>query len=140
MYNPDPLLAEGLGKDIVVQKPFQVVNAQKPSEDRQLFPTRTIVNYFNFTESLVQALRTEYNLSNDNISSSSGKDLKVSISNIEGFISGVSMHYIVLAEVEYGNQSVEYFEADDKLLDTIFKKIVTDIVNNKNINNYLNQQ
>jgi hypothetical protein len=139
-YNPDPLLAEGLGEGIVVKQPFKVVNALKPTADRRLFPTQKVVNYYNFTESLVQALRAEYKLEEASNTASSDKQLKISISNIEGFISGVSMRYIVLTEVEYGNQSVEYFEADDNLLDTVFKKIVTDIMNNKNINNYLNQE
>lgn len=139
-YNPDPSIAQGLVEGIVIQQPFTITNSQTSSESHKLHFGQAIVNYREFTESLVQALNQAYGLSADAASRQSDKNLQVSVTDIESIISGLGPKFIVSAEVASGEQLIEYFDvygSDD--LDDAFKELVTAILQNEKIIAYLNE-
>ena len=58
-YSPAPTMAAGVAKNIKFSKPVAVVNAQDSQEEHILGFQGIVVNYHEFTQSVVDALKAE---------------------------------------------------------------------------------
>lgn len=152
-YNPDPKIATGLVKGINVTNAVKITNSQPSSEDHLLEFRGIVVNYNAFTQSLVEALKMEYERNNVIVSDSTERELQVAVTKIEMYMGTANFRTNIFAEVKYGNGSKEKFDVTrasygsplmvnhfpTKPLNTAFKDLVADIINNKNIQNYINK-
>ncbi len=153
MYNPNPRIARGVITEISVANGVKISNAQPSSEEHLLVIRGIKVNYNTFTQSLVEALKLEYQRNNVKVSDSNQKELQVSITKIELYPAVATFRAKIFAEVKYGNGSIEKFYNtratygslftvtffSKKPLNAAFKDLVVDIINNENIQAYLNE-
>lgn len=149
-YNPDPKIATGSVKEINVTNSVKISNFQPSSEEHTLNFRGIIVDYNAFTQSVVEALRMEYERNNVIVSDSSEKELQVMVTQI-GMDLAFNFRACIFAEVQYGNGSVEFFDITrasygspfmvnnfpTKPLNAAFKDLVVEIINNKNIQDYI---
>lgn len=151
-YNPDPKIATGSVKGINVTNSVKISNFQPSSEEHPLNFRGIIVNYNAFTQSLVEALRVEYERNNVIVTDSTDRELQVMVTKI-GMDQAFNFRAYIFAEVKYGDGSVEFFDITrasyaspfmvnnfpTKPLNAAFKDLVVEIINNKNIQDYINK-
>lgn len=151
-YNPDPKIAIGSVKGITVTNAVKISNSQPSSEEHPLDFRGIVVDYNAFTESLVEALTMEYERNSVIVSNSTEKELQVMVTKI-GMDQTFNFRAYIFAEVKYGNESVEFFDITrasygspfmvnnfpTKPLNAAFKDLVVEIINNKNIQDYINK-
>ena len=152
-YNPDPKIAIGLVEGINVTNAIKINNLQPSSKEHLLNFRGIIVNYKTFTQALVTALEMEYKRNNVIVNDSTERELKVAVTKIEMSQGGMGFRAYIFAEVKFGNKSIEKFDVTrasygsplminhfpTKPLDAAFKELVTEIINNKNIQDYINK-
>jgi hypothetical protein len=150
-YAPSPVIAKGEPKDLNIETPFSIINSQLNSEDLPLEFRGIIVNYNEFTQSLVEALKSEYESNNVKVHDSAEKELRVSITKIYMARSAFYFSADIVAEVSHANGAIQVFETHrssygsqfmvdsfpTKPLDVAFKDLVSEIIENKNILKYL---
>jgi hypothetical protein len=152
-YNPDPKIAIGSVKGINVTNAVKISNSQPSSEEHLLEFRGIVVDYKAFTQSLVEALKMEYERNNVIVSDSAERELQVAVTKIEMYMGSANFRATIFAEVKYGNGSIEKFDASrasyasgfmvtnfpTKPLNAAFKDLVAEIINNKNIQMYINK-
>jgi len=152
-YTPEPSLAEGAVEKVTITNPIKITNSQPSTEEHPLGFRGIIVNYNTFTQSLVDALKMEYKRNKGTVSDSAEKELKVKITNVDMERGTLNFRAYVHAEVTYGDGKTEKFEATDasygsplmvnhfptKPLESTFRQLVIQIIQNQNIQNYINK-
>lgn len=136
-----------------ISNPVKISNAQPSTREQPLDFRGIIVNYKEFTQSMVEALTLEYKKNNVTVNDSSEKELHVKVTEIDMYMAGFTYRANISVEIKYGNGSTESFEATrgsygsplminhfpTKPLDAAFKDIVTKIIHNKKIQDYINR-
>lgn len=152
-YNPDPIIATGLAKGINVTNAVKIINSQSSTKEHSLDFRGIIVNYNEFTQSLVEALKIEYERNNVIISDSTERELQVAVTKIEMYRGSMTFRANIFAEVKYGNRAIEKLDVTrasygsplmvnhfpTKPLNAAFKELVKKIIINKNIQDYINK-
>lgn len=152
-FKPNPKIARGLITGISVTNGVKISNSQLSSEEHLLEFRGVVVNYNTFTQSLVEALKMEYERNNVKVNDSNERELQVAVTKIEMYPGNVNFRAKISAEVKYGNGSIEKFNISratfgsllmvaffpTKPLNKAFKDLVAEIINNKNIQDYINK-
>ena len=151
-YNPDPKIAIGSVDIINVANTVKITNFQPSSKEHPLYFRGIAVDYNAFTQSLVEALKMEYERNNVMVSGSAERELQVMVTNI-GMDQGFNFRALISAEVKCGEEFVEFFDVSrasyaslfminhfpTKPLNAAFKDLVVEIINNKNIQGFINK-
>lgn len=150
LYNPDPLTAKGVTKDISFSNTVSIINDQS-STQRHLLDFRGIeVNYNEFTQSLVDALCLELKRHGVALNESAEKKLYLKVTEVEMFLS-MTYRADIKAIVRTGDGNEKIFRASrasygspfmvstfpTKPLDAAFKDLVKDILTHPVITTYL---
>lgn len=152
-YNPDPKIATGSVEGINITNTIKISNSQPSTIERTIKFRGIIVNYNTFTQSLVEALKMEYERNKVKVNNSADKELQVIVIDVSMYRGAWNYSGVITAEVKYGNGSIERFSAKrssyasgfnigsfpTKPLDSAFKDLVANIIKNENILNYINQ-
>lgn len=152
-YKPDAEIATGMVEGVSFSAPLAIINNQPSNEQHTLQFRGIIVNYHEFTQSLVDGLKAEVLRSGGIIDDSSGKELHVSITRISMNKGAFNFQARILAEVAFGADGLEHFNVSrasygslfmtqnfpTKPLNAAFKDLVADILQNQKIQSYLNE-
>ena len=151
-YNPNPAMAKGVVKNVTFSRDIALINNQPSTEDHYILFRETIVNYNKFTQSIVDALTIELERNGLLVNESSEKKLYVKVTNVDFKLASSRYRGVIYAEVRTGNNQVEFFDTHrasyaspfnldmfpTKPLDSAFKDIVREILENKQLNEYIN--
>lgn len=151
-YSPDPALADGVVDGIDIKTQLRLTNAQPSTQEHNLGFRGIIINYHTFTQSLVDAVKMEYQRNKVSVNDSAEKELKIKVTQVTMGHGGFNFRAYIYAEVEFGDNTVEKFQATDasygsplmvnhfptKPLDSAFKYLVGKIIYSTKIKDYLN--
>lgn len=152
-YNPDPQIANGVLTVVNVKNAIKISNTQPSTEEHELEFRGIIVNYNQFTQSLVEALKMELERNAVTISETAGKELKVAVTKIEMYTTSFNFRAEIFAEVKLGSGDIEKFNVTrasygsplmmsqfpTRPLDVAFKDLVSEVINNGKVQKYLNE-
>ncbi len=137
---------------IDIRHPVKIINAQPSAEEIELEFKGITVDYHSFTQALADALKARFKAGMSPEKDSAVKELNVRVTKVVMFLNGMNYRAQIYAEINYGNNSTEYFKSSrasyaspfmtgtfpKKPLDAAFKDLVYEILKNKNIRDYLN--
>ena len=153
-YNPNPAKAKGIGKNLeAFSGTIEVINDQPDKTNHTMSFRKTVVNYYDCTQSVVEALRGELQQKSQVVSKNGDKRLYVKVNFIDFNISGGGFTYqgTIQAIVKTGDGTKQFFDNSRssyasgfnmtigaaKPLDAAFKDIVRDILHHEKIQTYL---
>lgn len=150
-YNPEPSIAEGVAENISSSGAVAVVNAQESREEHALEFRGMVVDYHEFTQSVVDALKAELERQGVVVRDEANKKLYVRVSNVTMMPGPAVFRGTIKATVEAAGGPTERFYATrasyasgwnvgtnpTKPLDAAFKDLVRSILANEVILGYL---
>jgi len=150
-YTPDPAIAKGVAGDISYSGPLAIVNAQDSTEEHDVGFRGITVSYQEFTQSLVDALKAEFESNGATIQDAADKKLSVSVTTVSMTPTAATYRGAIRATVETADGHREKFYATrssyasgwnvgtnpTKPFNTAFKDLVKSIVENEAISAYL---
>lgn len=151
-YNPHPSIANGVIKNITINNAVKISNDQPSKEEHKLEFRDIIVNYHDFTESLIEGLKLELIRNKVEVSEDANKELFVAITKIEMPPAKENFRAYINAEVRTGDGQKEKFIvtrasyasplnmniAAKKPLNSSFRDLIKEIMANEVILRYLN--
>jgi hypothetical protein len=151
-YTPSAEIAAGVANDVVFTNQLKITNDQPSTDTHELHFRGVIVNYNEFTQSLVDSLKAEVTGSKGAISDTAGKELRVSVTRVTMVRGGFNYRARIFAEVRYGADGIEHFNVTRasygspfmvsnfpvKPLDAAFRNLVSEIIHNQIIQDYIN--
>ena len=151
-YNPDPALAQGVVEHVSFSSDVTIINDQPATDDHLIRFKEAVVNYNEFTQSLVDALRMELERNGIQVKDSSEKKLYVKVTKVDMQLRQPNFRAYIDAEVKTGEDHIEFFEVTrasyaspfnldtgaTRPLDSAFKDIVREIMENTQIQEYIN--
>ena len=152
-YRPDPKFATGVVESINISNAVKLTNSQPSTFVHSLNFEGIEVDYNSFTQSLVDALKIEYERNNVLVTDIAEKELSVSVTGVSISFGYANFRSHIIAEVKYGDDVIEKFETSratvgsllmvktspTKPLNVAFRDLVEKIIMNKKIQNYINQ-
>lgn len=140
-------------RKIYITNPVKIVNSQSSAEERPLDFRGIIVNYKEFTQSLVEAIKLEYEKNNVTVSDSAEKVLNIKVTDVDMRFGAFNYRGTINAQIKGSDNLFQLFEASrasygsgfmvsnypTKPLDSAFKDIVVKIVYDEKIQDYINK-
>ncbi len=150
-YTPKASLAEGLVRKVSCPSAVAVVNGQSDSVEHQLEFGRYAVQYQEFTQAVVDALKGEFERNGVTVQEGAAKTLRVTVTNITMMPSGMTYRATIEATVETGDGKGARFQPSRgsyasgfnltfspmKPMDASFRDLVAAIPENDVIKEYL---
>jgi len=151
-YTPDAAIAKGVGKNLeAFPGSVAIENAQESRLEQHLGFLNTVVNYHDFTQSVVDALKNELQAKGTTVAPDANKKLSVQVVEVSYFQEAVTYRAVIKANVQTGAGDIHRFEssrasyasganmtfAAKKPLDAAFKDLVSNILKDTSIQAYL---
>jgi len=162
-YNPEPVIANRVVREFKSSKVISVGNIQKDKTDHDLKYEGLIINYNEFTERVVNGLKSELSRMGVRITENeANKELKIQVNAIairqsgyEGHISRIVISGLLQAKIELGNGekvNLEIVRASGyggpfsskssrtkNVINACYKGLIKEIFEHKKIITYLNE-
>ena len=150
-YAPDPSSAKGVAGNLSFSNSVAVVNAQDSRELHSLDFRGIVVDYHEFTQSIVDALKAELGRNGVSVQDEASKTLRVAVRQVTMMPGPATYRGTIVAKVETGDGHAENFHATrasyasgwnvgtspTKPLDAAFRDLINDILANKVFQDYL---
>lgn len=151
-YAPSADIALGAANGVAINNPVKITNDQPSTYNQDLHFRGIVVNYNEFTQSLVDGLKGEVIRNKGSVSDNADKELRVSVTKVMMKVKDFNYRARILAEVRFGDDGIEQFSVSRasygspfmvsnfpvKPLDAAFRNLVEEIINNREIQNYIN--
>lgn len=152
-YCPKPAVAKGAAKGLVVSQPVRITNAQVSKEEHTLDFRSIIVNYQEFTQALVDAVKVELASHVAADTDTTAKMLHISVTNVEMPPPGATFSAYIHVDVKTGDGKLKRLLTNrssyaspfnmgtvpTKPLNAAFRDMVEKILHDKAILAYLNE-
>ncbi len=150
-YSPKPTIAAGVAKNIRFSKAVAVVNAQDSQEEHILGFQGIVVNYHEFTQSVVDGLKAELAAGGTPVRDDAEKLLYVTVTKVSMMPGAMTFRGTIDAMVKTGDGHTERFSATrasyasgwnvstgpTKPLDAAFKDLVKSILEKAALQEYI---
>lgn len=150
-YTPKPDLGIGVTKNLNMAQSVDVISTQMDSTQRDLNFKNIIVDYHQFSLSLVRAIKMELKRNGVTLSPNPEKKLYIQVTKIEIPTPGINFRANIEASVKTGDGQDVFFKTTrasyaspfnmntfpTKPLDAAFREMVKNILSDKRISDYL---
>lgn len=150
-YSPKPSIAKGVVQNASFSKAVAVVNAQDSTEEHALGFRGIIVDYHEFTQSVVDALKAELENNGATVRDGAEKRLSVTVTQVDMKPGPMVFRGAIEADVKTGDGHTERFRATrasyasgwnagtnpTKPLNSSFEDLVKSILENDKIQAYI---
>jgi len=110
-YTPKPSLAKGVGRNVSCPNAVALVNGQDSHEEHALEFHGVVVDYHEFTRSVVDALKAELESNGVVVCDEADKKLRVTVTRVTMMPGPMTYRGTVEATVEMGDGRAEKFQA-----------------------------
>ena len=153
-YRPDPTSATvAIEKKFAAKGELRIINAQPSEVTHELTIRGIVVNYKDFTQALVEALKIEFQKQGVTLADNAGKKLLVKVNRVYMEPRGVNFRGHIFSDITMGDGTTESFHTTrasfasafmlqnfpTKPLNEAFKDMVGIILNSSKIRAYLEE-